>query len=182
MMRTINQKTKILVCVVCAALAAVVGLLLWKKRKRVSAAAADDAATAELEICKSIGYRINNPLNIRFSPSNNWKGQISEQSGFCVFDIPENGIRAAMVILKNYRKKGVTNIGDIISRWAPPTENDTHSYIDFVCKKLTASAATEILQTREEYTALLQAMCIMEIGCQPYSEKVWQTAADLANL
>ena len=121
-------------------------------------------------------------MNIRYSTANNWKGQQGEQSGFCVFDTPENGLRAAMVILKTYRKKGVITIGDIISRWAPPTENNTQSYIDFVCKKLGASASYEVEQTKSEYIALLQAMCIVEIGCQPYTDSQWSVAANLANL
>ncbi len=170
----------LLVCV-----AAVGGFLGWKWWKRRSASAADATATTEdaaAQLTKAIGYRINNPLHIRYSTANNWKGQQGEQSGFCVFDTPENGLRAAMVNLKTYRKKGVITIGDIISRWAPPTENNTQSYIDFVCKKLGASASYEVEQTKSEYIALLQAMCIVEIGCQPYTDSQWSVAANLANL
>ncbi len=131
---------------------------------------------------KAIGYRINNPLNIRYFTGNNWKGQTGQQSGFCVFDTPENGIRAAMVNLKSYRKLGVVTIGDIISRWAPPTENNTQNYIDFVCKKLGANISDEVGQDEESYVALLQAMCIVEIGVQPYDSSIWAKAAQSANL
>lgn len=179
-----NNKTIIylLVCLV-AAVGGWFGFKWWKRKKAASSAPAETATdAAENASTKAIGYRINNPLNIRYSNANNWKGQMGEQSGFCVFDTPENGIRAAMVNLKSYRKKGVITIGDIISRWAPPTENNTQNYIDFVCKKLGASASYEVEQIASEYIALLKAMCIMEIGCQPYEDSIWEKAANMANL
>lgn len=182
-MKTKNNNLLYFVLVCVAAVGGFLGWKWWKRRK--SASAADAIATTEDTAAlptKAIGYRINNPLNIRYSTANNWKGQQGEQSGFCVFDTPENGLRAAMVNLKSYRKKGVVTIGDIISRWAPPTENNTQNYIDFVCKKLGVSASYEVEQTESEYIALLQAMCIMEIGCQPYTDSQWSIAANLANL
>lgn len=184
-MKTKNNKQIILCVLVClvAAVGGWFGMKWWKRKKAASSAPADTATdAAETAPTKAIGYRINNPLNIRYSTANNWKGQTGEQSGFCVFDSPENGLRAAMVNLKSYRKKGVITIGDIISRWAPPTENNTQNYIDFVCKKLGAAASYEVEQTATEYIELLQAMCIMEIGCQPYEDSIWQKAANMANL
>ena len=56
---------------------------------------------------------------------------------FCIFDEAVMGIRALMRILLVYRfhhKK--STIDDIISRWAPPSENDTDAYIDFVCERV----------------------------------------------
>ena len=154
------------------------------KKKKTASAGVVTIPTAEPGAAptKAIGYKINNPLNIRYSAANNWKGQQGQQSGFCVFDTPENGLRAAMINLKSYRKKGVVTIADIISRWAPPTENNTEGYIDFVCNKLGANRTDEVAQSAEDYIALLQAMCVMEIGCQPYADNVWVSAARLANL
>ena len=179
-MKTKN-KILMLVCVVVAAVGGWFGVRYWKRKKSASSTIDTDTATDAAQT-KAIGYRINNPLNIRYSSANNWKGQQGEQSGFCVFDTPENGIRAAMVNLKSYRKKGVITIGDIISRWAPPTENNTQNYIEFVCNKLGAAASYEVEQTAADYIALLQAMCIMEIGCQPYTQSTWEKAANMANL
>lgn len=187
-MKTKSNKLVVYLCVCLSVCAAAVAWFFYRKKKK---------ATSENGECfptsgggnvvtdvptKAIGYRINNPLNIRYSTANNWKGQIGQQSGFCVFDTPENGIRAAMVNLKSYRKNGVVTIGDIVSRWAPPTENNTQNYIDFVCKKLGASASQEVEQKAASYISLLQAMCIMEIGVQPYDAQVWQSAASAANL
>ena len=79
-----------------------------------------------------LGVRNNNPLNIRYSSSNNWLGQVGSNQGFCVFASPAHGFRAAAVLIKNYHRAGYTSISDIISRWAPPNENDTQNYIDSV--------------------------------------------------
>lgn len=172
--------------VVAAVLAVVGGVVAWllKKKKNnnettTTAPAVDVFASLTNN---AIGYKNNNPLNIRYSSRNNWIGQIGERSGFCVFDTPTNGIRAAMVNLKSYRKSGYVTIADIVSRWAPPTENDTANYIDFVCKKLQRNQSDEIAQTSADYIALLQAMCIMEIGCQPYPQSTWIAAASAASL
>lgn len=170
-------------------LAAGAGVVAWFfiKKKKAAATTSEVVASSSTSDTsavptKAIGYRINNPLNLRYSAANNWKGQQGQQSGFCVFDTPENGIRAAMINLKSYRKKGVVTIADIISRWAPPSENNTEAYIDFVCNKLGANRTDEVEQSAEDYIALLQAMCVMEIGCQPYSADQWAKAAQLAIL
>lgn len=81
-------------------------------------------------------YTRNNPLNIRYSAKNDWKGQIGERNGFCVFSDEKYGWRAAFVLIKNYHKKGFSSVSKIIHRFAPASENPTSSYVDFVCKKM----------------------------------------------
>ena len=96
------------------------------------------------------GIRNNNPLNIRLS-KDKWQGQIngkgnidgnsslsSERAGgeavFCQFSSMEYGWRAAFVILCKtyYGKYKLRTIRDIVSRWAPPKENNTPAYIRHV--------------------------------------------------
>lgn len=79
-----------------------------------------------------LGVELNNPLNIRYNPSNNWRGQVGAERGFCRFKNTAYGIRAAYIILTNYIKNGCNTLEDIISRWAPPCENNTENYIRFV--------------------------------------------------
>lgn len=81
---------------------------------------------------KPLGIRNNNPLNIRFSPMNVWKGQTGCNKGFCTFDTMEHGYRAALVLLLNYVKRGYDTISEIVSRWAPESENNTQAYINRV--------------------------------------------------
>ena len=76
------------------------------------------------------GIRNKNPGNIKLGTD--WDGLASDQTDptFCIFDEAVMGIRALMKILLTYRfthKK--TSVDDIISRWAPPSENDTNAYI-----------------------------------------------------
>lgn len=61
-----------------------------------------------------------------------WKGQIGCRKGFCVFDTKAHGYRAAIVLLHNYVKRGYDTVSEIISRWAPESENNTKNYIRVV--------------------------------------------------
>lgn len=83
-----------------------------------------------------LGIANCNPLNIRYSPMNRWKGQTGCNRGFCTFTSMKYGIRAALVLLRNYKKRGIVTLQDIISTWAPSIENDTKSYIKTVHGKL----------------------------------------------
>ena len=86
------------------------------------------------------GIRNNNPLNIR--KGNSWQGERQPQSdkAFEEFESMQYGIRAGFKLIKKYMSgyNGLTkkfdNIELIIKRWAPPTENATQKYIDFVSK------------------------------------------------
>ena len=116
----------------------------------------------------TLGERNNNPLNIRKVPGTHWKGEIlpSIQGGdgggsFVRFTTLEHGIRAAYQILDAYRRKyKAVCIEDIISRWAPPSENDTEAYIRSVCT-LTGFGGQERL-TEAQWPALVKAMALIE--------------------
>ena len=85
------------------------------------------------------GIRNNNPGNIRYTGTA-WEGLSDPPSDgtFCVFTDPVYGIRALARILTNY--VGADNVRPtvtgLISRWAPPSENDTASYIADVSSRL----------------------------------------------
>ena len=110
------------------------------------------------------GLRNCNPLNIRRVAGTHWKGEIVgsvEDKEFCQFTTLEHGIRAAYQILDTYRRKyKAVCIEDIISRWAPPSENDTRAYIRSVCA-LTGLGGREKL-TETEWPALVRAMAVVE--------------------
>lgn len=79
----------------------------------------------------------NNPLNVRYSRLNRWKGQTGQRKGFCEFSDVKYGIRAALYLLwKSYPKKGLLTYSEIISAYAPATENDTQKYIKFVTESM----------------------------------------------
>lgn len=111
------------------------------------------------------GIRNNNPLNIRLG--DNWQGLRQEQTdkAFCQFVSMEYGLRAAFVILFNYLKKRIDTPEKIIKRWAPPTENKTESYIDFVCTRGTLDRHARILKTdKQKLCRLVWAMAQYECG------------------
>jgi glucokinase len=75
----------------------------------------------------TLGYRLNNPGNLRdFGIT--WKGKIGAQAGFCQFDTMENGVRACARNVHTLWIKYKT-IREIISTYAPPSENNTEAYI-----------------------------------------------------
>ena len=116
----------------------------------------------------TLGERNNNPLNIRRGKTP-WIGEIPQSSSprggregaFVQFATLEHGIRAAYQILDTYKQKyHAVCIEDIISRWAPPSENDTEAYIRSVCT-LTGFGGKERL-TEAEWPALVKAMAVVE--------------------
>lgn len=86
-----------------------------------------------------LGVRNNNPLNIRYSKNNNWLGinpNWPQQGGFCRFVTMDMGLRAAIRLIKTYYiKYGLCTPTQIITRWAPPFENQTDLYIRCVCAR-----------------------------------------------
>ena len=133
------------------------------------------------------GIRNNNPLNIR--KGNNWQGEVSnpDETAFEQFVSMQWGIRAGFKILKNYmtgyggRVKPLTNIHDIIHRWAPPSENNCKAYIDSVCR-FSGLHEFERLQfsDRNKMLALVDGMIRVECG-QPVSLDIIASAYDLIN-
>lgn len=118
------------------------------------------------------GVRNNNPGNIRIG--DNWQGlaPMQEDGSFCQFSDAKYGIRAlAYLLLKSYHiKRGLNTVRKIINRWAPPSENDTASYVMQVAKAMQVGADEAIDLTKEFALAGLVAAIIKhENGAQPYS-------------
>lgn len=119
----------------------------------------------------TIGEKCNNPLNIRYEINNHWLGQTGQLSGFVRFKDQVWGVRAACVLLKNYRKKGVVTVEDIITRWAPPSENDTENYIRFVCSQ-TGLYRNSKVDNIHFISGVILAMIKMETGMKISSQLV----------
>lgn len=131
------------------------------------------------------GIRNNNPLNIR--KGNNWYGERHPQidRDFEEFESMELGIRAAFVLLRNYvtgyngRSVKFNTIRKIIRRWAPPVENATQRYIDFVVRK-TGYDQNYVLwfHDRKAMIAICRAMAFVECG-QWIDKEKFETAYDM---
>lgn len=83
----------------------------------------------------TLGYRQNNPGNIR-NQGDVFDGETFSGNAFKSFYTMGYGYRAMAILLFNYyRLYGDTTIRKLITRYAPPGENDTAGYIDFVRKQ-----------------------------------------------
>ena len=84
------------------------------------------------------GIRNNNPLNIRRTAKDQWKGLRAHQTdaSFCQFESLDYGWRAAFYLLTRtyYHKYRLFTIRAIINKWAPPQENLTATYIQNVSR------------------------------------------------
>lgn len=117
------------------------------------------------------GIRNNNPLNIR--KGNSWIGERYPQVDreFEEFRTLEYGIRAAFKLMRNYitgfsgRSVKYNTIRKLIRRWAPPTENATQRYIDFVCKEVDKDQNEVIFfSDRKLMVMICRAMAFVECG------------------
>ena len=116
------------------------------------------------------GIRCNNPLNIEHSPRNQWQGLDDPPSDgrFARFTEPQWGLRAALTVLRNYRKRGIVTLRQAINAWAPSHENDTESYLGFVVRKSGVRAEQPLpLDDKAAMIRVLKAMVEMENGRPP---------------
>lgn len=131
------------------------------------------------------GIRNNNPLNIR--KGSNWKGErpVQTDKAFEEFQTMQYGIRAGFVILRKYITgyNGITQkfntIEKIVRRWAPPTENATQKYIDFVAKDMGISPCRTIAFSNKSLMVdLVYAMIFVECG-QRVGKDIISSAYDM---
>ena len=130
------------------------------------------------------GLRNNTPLNIERT-GDRWRGMSPEQRDprFVQFVAPEWGIRAAVVILRNYQKRyHLHTLTEILHRYAPAVENHTKRYIERVSSRAGISPDTPLdLTDRELVSRLIEAMWCVECGV-PGDPEVIRRGLDLAGL
>lgn len=118
----------------------------------------------------------NNPLNIRRSRANNWKGQRPYQSDkeFVQFTDIFYGLRAAVITIRNYhRKHGAKTLADIINRWAPPTENHTTDYLRFVARESGIAPLQEVnFSDKSTIYCIIRAMAIYESNARNIDKEI----------
>lgn len=130
------------------------------------------------------GLRNNNPLNIERT-GDSWRGMSPEQRDprFVQFVAPEWGIRAAVVILRNYQRRyHLHTLTEILHRYAPAVENHTKRYIERVSSRAGISPDTPLdLTDRELVSRIIEAMWLVECGV-PGDPEVIRRGLDLAEL
>lgn len=141
---------------------------------------------------KPRGIRNNNPGNIRWGDP--WLGLVLSaqrtDKDFCQFTDPKYGIRAMAVILLGYTKKkgtpgvgndGLDTVREIISCWAPATENDTGSYIRSVATAMNVKPSQPLnLKDLTQMRELIKAIISHENGQLPYPNSLIEAGVNLA--
>jgi len=117
------------------------------------------------------GIRNNNPGNLRRT-TQKWMGLRDPQTDpeFFTFKNPTYGIRALARTLLTYQDNyDLRTIRQIISRWAPPSENNTDAYIKSV-SEATGFTPDQTLDMHayNDLKALVLAIIRHENGQQPY--------------
>ncbi len=122
------------------------------------------------EVKQPRGLRNNNPLNIRRS-GDKWQGLrvLQEDREFFQFSEMKWGWRAAFRLLCHtyYGKYKLRTIRDIITRWAPPKENNTEAYIRRVTDRIGIGPDKELGDPQTHPTQWMMigiAMAIVENG------------------
>jgi hypothetical protein len=112
-----------------------------------------------------LNVRNNNPLNMR---------PVGADTGFQQYSTPQEGMDAARKDLaakisgnsramkSRFGEGYAPTLANLITTWAPPSENDTQNYIDFVSKK--TGIAPEQKLSLMDIERLIPAMAEMEGG------------------
>ena len=121
------------------------------------------------------GIRNCNPGNIRIT-KDKWQGlrEVQTDAEFFQFKAMKWGYRAMIRTLQNYRKRhGCETIADFIRRWAPPTENNTVTYIRFVCEKMgVPSVFVPNVESKPAMCMFAYAIAYFETGVAPHMEEI----------
>jgi hypothetical protein len=120
------------------------------------------------------GIRNNNPGNIEKNPANAWEGRVpldkNTDERFEQFTSYAYGIRALIMLLRTYLNSGKKTIAAIFSQYAPPEENNTQQYINFVANRLGIDANAELKLSKNVLRELAQSIAKMENGKECISD------------
>ena len=106
-----------------------------------------------------LSVRNNNPGNLRMAGQ---KGAVEGEAGFAKFETKEAGLRALRKqIVLDTQTRGKT-LREFITKYAPPSENDTDAYISFISNKIGIPPDGKIPMGK--VNAVMEAIIEMEGG------------------
>lgn len=124
------------------------------------------------------GLRNNNPTNI-VDDGTMWLGKTGNDGRFITFKNVAYGIRAYIInFFASVNKHGCSTLDLYINRFAPPSENDTASYLATVVNDTGISADAPIPTDQASISSILRAQLNVELGAK-YAPLV--TDADIAD-
>lgn len=127
------------------------------------------------------GVRNNNPGNLVQSDVQ-WEGKTaSADPRYESFATPEHGIRAMALNAQHLQGQGAQSVSQLITKWAPPSENDTPAYIAAVAKQMNVDPNGSIdLQNPATLQSFTQAVIDHENGPGHYTPQQVQTGVSAA--
>lgn len=132
------------------------------------------------------GLRNNNPGNLE-KTGTPWQGQIlpGQDERFCQFESMVMGCRALMKTLVTYHKvHHLDTVRQIITRWAPPNENNTTGYMKHVGSAIGEDIDETIPFDADPsyYLAIAKVIARHENGidAMSISDETWNKAFELA--
>lgn len=142
------------------------------------------AAKPDERYLQTIGYKRNNPGNLMVQTIA-YSGKSNDQAkdGPVAFITMAKGLRALAMDVK-MKGRTYSTITEVLTRYAPSSENDTKGYIAYVSKKIGKGATDKLTFDDKTNIALMQAIIAMEIGygtC-PFTETELQTAVTAAKV
>lgn len=139
--------------------------MLWLFRRRIFAKYKSYLGRTDLPR----GLRNNNPGNLKFVASNDWKGKLSKDQNtdgvFEQFAEFRYGVAAMIKLLTRYITTGrATTIRRIITLYAPTSENNTGQYIQTVSARLGISPDSPLTVNEKNLKALAKVIARVETG------------------
>ncbi|HXB10937.1 MAG TPA: structural protein [Bacteroidia bacterium] len=113
-----------------------------------------------------VGIHLNNPGNIMNEPGLHFIGESKPYGRRDTFISPELGYRAMSMVLLHYNTlPNCCSLSQVITRYAPPNENPTRNYINFVAKECDFTTWSHLnLQKENVLFPLVKAMAKFEQG------------------
>lgn len=113
------------------------------------------------------GIRNNNPGNLRVSHANNWRGKLTgsakKDKAFEEFETLQYGYRALLILLRTYvTRYNLRTLRQVLTRYAPPNENNTESYITSV-SQLSGIPLGQYLKANDKETLCKLAHAISRV-------------------
>jgi Flp pilus assembly pilin Flp len=124
-----------------------------------------------------LGLRNNNPGDFRTGVS--WLGAVGSENGFITFSDISWGLRAlGYDLIQKYNQDGLTTVIAIITKYAPPSENNTDAYIASVAQFMGIDPNQDLNLNNDSTVlpSLMRAIMNQELGAT-YSAMV--TDADI---
>lgn len=110
------------------------------------------------------GLRDNNPGDLQPPPGSSWQGTVGVDGPFVIFSDTTWGLRALALDLINNVGEGYDTITTMISKFAPPSENNTAAYIASVSADSGIDPNDQLGTDQDTITSLMRAIVNHELG------------------